>query len=880
MIVQRFQQAWRRLRGASCPTPGGDRLTAAFQAKYASFKELLASNAELLNIMADMDEKLQGHTIFGMAYVRSQSTQAVFHAMRMVGSLNVLTNNRFQNLSGVLDRINTEMKIILEARKEASPPRFILDYAEINKEMVDWVGGKNANLGEVSARVGLPVPRGFAVTTSVQERFFAEHDLPDEIKRIKMEIDPNDLASVTRGSEAIQSLILKAPLPTDAEQAILAAYDRLFGATPDKAAVALRSSAIGEDSEYTFAGQYLSFLNVSREKLLLTYKYILASMFTPRAIIYRLSKGLRDEDSAMAVACLELVDSLASGVMYSRHPFNVLDESIIINAVWGLGPYAVDGTVIPDSYKVGKSDLALLESTVAHKPVQLVPRSDGFGTRQAEVDPKLRETPCLNAEQIRSLAEYALRLEEHYKTPQDIEWAVDHQGRPYVLQTRPLQIQAKSGNQEHPLTPPVPDFELLLEDGAVACPGVGCGPAYHVLTEEDLQHFPEGAVLIAKRSNPQFVMAMSRAQAIVTDAGSVTGHMASLAREFDVPSILGARAATERIPQGLEITVDAFSGRVYAGRVEALTALRQPKISHMQDTPVYQVLRQVGELIIPLNLADPKAASFTPEHCRTLHDVTRFVHEVSYQAMFQLSDYVSDHGSCSMKLTARLPLDLHVIDLGGGVSDAACNASKLDVDQICSAPFTALLAGMMHDGLRWHQPRPIEFKGLMSVMSQQLMGPGLGSERFGDRSYAIISDKYLNFSSRVGYHYAVLDSYCGQTINKNYISFSFKGGAADDLRRARRVKAIARILEEMEFSVNVKGDRVDARFQKDTQAVVEDKLNHLGRLLIFTRQMDMLMATDGHVELIARCFLDEDYELCALERGATEHSKSGPENAG
>lgn len=868
MIVQRLRQAWRHLRGSSRPAASGERLNAAFQAKYASFKELLSSNAELLNIMADIDVKLGGRTIFGMAYVRSQSAQAVFHAMRMVGSLNVLTNNRFQNLSGVLEKINAELKAVLETRKEVGPAQFVLDYAEITKEMVDWVGGKNANLGEVSARVGLPVPRGFAVTTSVQERFFKERDLPDEIKRIKMEIDPGDLASVTRGSEAIQSLILNAPLPEDAERAILAAYDRLFGAQPGGAAVALRSSAIGEDSEYTFAGQYLSFLNVPREKLLPTYKYILASMFTPRAIIYRLNKGLRDEDSSMAVACLELVDSLASGVMYSHHPFNVLDESIIINAVWGLGPYAVDGTVIPDTYTVDKSDLSLLESTVAHKPVQLAPRDDGYGTRQVEVDPALRAKPCLNSEQIRVLAGYALRLEEHYKAPQDVEWALDQLGRLYILQTRPLQVQARSADRDHPRTPPVPGHELLLEEGAVASPGVGCGPAYHVLTEDDLQQFPEGAVLIARRSNPQFVMAMPRAQAIVTDAGSVTGHMASLAREFDVPSILGARTATERIPQGLEITVDAFSGRIYAGRVEALAALRQPKVSHMQDTPVYQVLRQAAELIVPLNLADPKAATFSPEHCRTLHDVTRFVHEVSYQAMFQLSDYVSDHGSCSMKLAARLPLDLYVIDLGGGVSDAACNASKLDVNQVCSAPFNALLAGLLHDGLRWHQPRPIEFKGLMSVMSQQLMGPGLGAERFGDRSYAIISDKYLNFSSRVGYHYAVLDSYCGQTINKNYISFSFKGGAADDVRRARRVKAIARILEEMEFTVAVKGDRVDARFQKDTQAVVEDKLNHLGRLLIFTRQMDMLMATEGHVELIARCFLDEDYELCALERGA------------
>lgn len=862
MILERLRRAWQRLRGQTCLS-GGERLNAAFQAKYASFKELLASNAELLNIMTDMDEKLQGRHVFGMAYVRSQAAQAAFHALRMVNSLNVLTNHRHPGLMTSLEWINAEIKAILEARKDVGPQAYVLFHDQIGKEMVDWVGGKNANLGEVCSRVRLPVPRGYAVTTGVQKRIFADNDLPDEIKRIKMEMDPQNLDSVTQASEAIQALILNAAIPPEAERAILDVHDNLFpaGDTP----VALRSSAIGEDSEFSFAGQYLSFLNVPRRKLLTTYKYILASVYTPRAIMYRLTKGLKDEDSAMAVACLELVDSVASGVMYTRHPFDVLDRNILINAVWGLGPYAVDGTVNPDAYIVTSEQAPrILETRVARKPVQLRPHPDGYGTRQAPVPGERMDAACLTPEQILALSAYGRRLEEHYKGPQDVEWALDREGTLFILQTRPLHVRTRL--EGAPRMPALPGQRLLLEDGDVACPGVGVGPAFHVRGEEDLRNFPSGAVLVAKRSNPQFVVVMPRAQAIVTDAGSVTGHMASLAREFDVPAILGARQASQVIGHGELVTVDAFNGRIYAGRVEELAALERVRVAHMRDTPVYATLRRVSELITPLNLSDPKAASFTPEHCRTVHDITRFVHEVSYQAMFQLSDYVSDQGSCSMKLAARLPLDLHVIDLGGGVRDLSAGAVRLSVEQVASVPFTALLRGLLHEGLRWHQPRPIEFKGLMSVMSQQLMGPGLGAERFGDRSYAIISDKYLNFSSRVGYHYAVLDSYCGQTINKNYISFSFKGGAADDVRRVRRVRAIARILRELEFSVTVKGDRVDARFQKDTQEVVECRLDQVGRLLIFTRQMDMLMATDGHVELISQCFLDEDYELCALAK--------------
>ncbi len=179
------------------------------------------------------------------------------------------------------------------------------------------------------------------------------------------------------------------------------------------------------------------------------------------------------------------------------------------------------------------------------------------------------------------------------------------------------------------------------------------------------------------------------------------------------------------------------------------------------------------------------------------------------------------------------------------------------MDQINSLPFKALLKGMLHEELRVYGPRPVQFTGFFSVMREQMLSaPG---ERFGERSYAIISDKYLNFSSRVGYHYSILDAYCGDTVNKNYITFSFKGGAADEVRKNRRVRAIAAVLEAQEFQVEVTGDRVYARFQKYPREVIEAKLDMVGRLLQFTRQMDMLMNTETSVEMVAKNFLAGNY---------------------
>ena len=848
--------------------PTRDDLAAAFRFRYACFKDLLDSNTQLLNLMADLEEKLEGHQVFGMSYVRSQAARGAFHAFRMIKSLDVLSGHRYSSLYAVLDKINAGIKAELGERKELPVADLVLPLTRVNKDMVDLVGGKNASLGEAATRIGLPIPPGFAITTRAYELFLAENDLVDEINKRKMELDPQDPQTVAQVSREIQSLITGARVPPLLTEAIRTAYASLAEAQPSSGGlrVSLRSSAIGEDSELSYAGQYLTVLNVPEPKLIQAYQDILASLYTPRAISYRLNKGIRDEDIAMSVVCLQMVDAVASGVMYSRHPFNPLDDNLLISAVWGLGPYAVDGVITPDSYRVAKDrDLTILESRVASKPVKLLANPDE-GLREVPVDPENQHKPCLTPEQIKTLAGYGVELEDHYRGPQDVEWALDRGGRLLVLQSRPLSLQVPT-QADLAAIPVVQGYPLLLRGGAPAFPGVGCGPAFHVHRDEDLLTFPEGAVLVARHSSPKFVLVMPKAQAIVTDSGSISGHMASLAREFGVPTLLDTQTATRDLPPGLEVTVDAYTGRVYQGRVPELLALSQARESHMQDTPVYETLKGVARYILPLHLVDPRAPDFSPANCQSLHDLGRLVHELSYTEMFRISDLVSEKGGAAVKLEAPIPLDLYLIDLGGGLASGAGEAAQVRVDQVASVPLRALLRGLLHEDLRSREPRPIQLSGLLSVMREQLLAAPNIEERFGDRSYAIISDKYLNFSSRVGYHYSVLDCYCGQTVNKNYLTFAFKGGAADDTRRSRRVRAIALVLLGLGFAVDVKGDRVDARLQKYAGQVIEEKMELMGRLLNFTRQLDMLMTSEVSVEAVADNFLAGNYtfDVAALE---------------
>jgi pyruvate,water dikinase len=855
-LFRNIYQKWKYPRGKLSK----DKIAEAVRFKYVLFKDLLDSNAQLLNIITDLEEKLQGRQLFGMSYVRSQATRAAFHAFRMIKSLDVLSGHRYPVLYQVLGEINRHLKEELGVRKELPLFALILPYREITREMMDGVGGKNANLGEVLNRVHLPIPKGFAITTAAFAAFLAFNDLVDEINKLKMEIDPRNTETIREVSEEIQRRIVHAQIPSDLDAALSAAYRELAGESPAPPRVSMRSSAIGEDAELSFAGQYLTLLNVPGEELSGAYKRIIASLYTPRAVAYRLNQGIRDEDIAMSVACLAMVDSVASGVMYSRHPFHLLEDRVVITGVWGLGPYAVDGVITPDTFLVAKDrELTILESKISHKPVQLVGDPKG-GLKEAPVAPAYQDAPCLTPEQIRTLAGYAISLEDHYQSPQDIEWALDPKGKLLVLQTRPLRVQAPE--KESPMAvPPVEGYPLLVEAGAVAFPGVGCGPAFHVRNEEDLVNFPEGAVLVAPHSSAKFVLAMPKARAIVTESGSVAGHMAAVAREFGVPTILDAKDAVRAIEPGREITVDAYTGRVYAGRVPELLVLERPRESSLKDTPIFQTLRRVAEYIVPLRLVDPKSPDFRPEACRSLHDLGRLVHEYSYNEMFQISDLVSQREGVALKLQASIPLDLYLIDLGDGLTGVKEGAGQATLEQIASAPLKALLQGMTHEGLQTMEPRPIELSGFFSVMREQVLAPPQEAERFGERSYAIISDKYLNFSSRVGYHYCVLDAYCGQTVNKNYITFSFKGGAADETRRVRRVRALALVLMALDFTVEVKGDRVDARLQKYPGPVIAAKLDQLGRLLHFTRQMDMLMAGESSIEAVAQTFLAGNYHL-------------------
>ncbi len=828
-----------------------------FRKRYARFRKLLDANAALADVLTELEMKLTGKSLFGLLYVRHMAEKAVALTRRMARNLEAMHPGRYQALESVIGRLEEQLQAIVGTMTECGTQcqQLTLQLAETDLSMVDWVGGKCANLGEMQSMAQVPVPRGFAITISAFHHFFETTGLQEEIGKKLAIINTEDREALSAQLEEIRTRIENTPLPEALLSALTEALRQSFGDDPVRLAV--RSSAQSEDGDKSFAGQFLSELNVSREDMPGSYKRVVASLFTPSATLYRMHQGVPLSASPMAVACIEMVQAVASGVAYSHDPVNLLADTQILNGIWGLGPYLVDGLVPPDLWVFTREENpVLVRRRPANKERKLTIQENG-GVLELPVPPEEQRAFCLSEEEAAELARMVMQLEKHYGGYQDVEWAKDASGKLIFLQSRPLDTHGGGGKVPKP--PLLTNYQLLLEGGDIAYPGVGFGPVVMPRTPEDLMQVPEGSVLVGRHSSAEYAAVLDRVQAVITETGGVTGHMATICREFRVPTVLNMPGTMQTLQPGMEVTVDAFSGRVYLGKAEELLPMRMALDPvRLQDTPVYTLLRDATRLILPLTLTDPASAKFAPSGCETLHDVMRYAHELSYQEMFAISDSAVDAGGVALKLKAPLPIDLHIIDLDGGMR-VEPGARNVTPEQITSAPLRALLGGMLRPEVMFRKPRPINMGGFMSVMGQQMINPQGGDGRFGDKSYAIVSDRYMNFSSRVGYHYSVLDSYCGNTLSKNYISFNFQGGAAGEERRVRRCRAIALVLEELGFTVTQQGDAVKSRFQKYEKEQIAARLDQLGRLLQVTRQMDMLMVSEAAVAQFREDFMSGVY---------------------
>ncbi|MEW6387687.1 MAG: PEP/pyruvate-binding domain-containing protein [Thermodesulfobacteriota bacterium] len=806
--------------------------------RYGHYKRLLGANGAILSILADLQTKRDEGFLFDMAYVRGAVERLGKEVEILVKALIALSGGRYAGLEKAREEIAA--RLLKEvATPEMEPGPLALPLAEVREGR--FFGGKAEKLGELT-RAGFPVPRGFGVSAYAQKLFFQQSGLEEFIRKTIAQVNIREMDSLRQAGEAIRERLLAHPLPPALSHALKEELQRL-GARQ----VSVRSSGLQEDGLLSFAGQYESYLNVPLNQVESRYQEVLASQFTPRALYYCHTSGFSYQDLALGVLVMEMIEARAAGVLYTADPRT--GESVtIINAVWGLGTMAVGGQAEPDVYRLEGGQV--ISQRVGDKAVLQYCAPEG-GVRERPAGPEEREA-CLTAEQMLELAALGGAVQEHLGFPLDLEWALGPEGKFYLLQARALRLSRK-GKAAY-LPPRLKGVEVLLEGGSIASRGAGAGPVY-LLSGENIQEVPEGAVLVISRALPQYGLAAGRVAAVVSEAGSATSHLATVLREAGVPAIFGAKQATGRLKPGTLVTVDAYYGNIYAGRQEELLKV-PPEEALLRQSRAWQTLERILRHITPLNLLDPRAPNFRPEYCRTYHDITRFSHEKAMTELFEVSQGALGREG-ARQLKSDLPLEIYVVDLGGGLSAEAGEKTEIRPEDLRSRPMLAYWRGVKAIG--WKGPRPLDLAGFISVV----MGAASDTnpqDRLQEDNYAIIAADYMNFSSRLGYHFTTIDAYFG-TLDDSYVSLTFYGGGADLSRRIRRVLFLQKVLQYLDFRVELKGDSLTARLDGCDLDTLEEKLEVLGRLIMVSKQLDVIMEADALVDQYYQEFISSGYNL-------------------
>lgn len=493
--------------------------------------------------------------------------------------------------------------------------QFLLWFEQLERKDVDIVGGKSSSLGEMTAKTDVPVPYGFATTAYAYRYFIKESGLEEKMRSIFSELTDVENSALLRDVSArLRDAIMAEKMPQDLQDAIGAAYVELGKRVGEENPyVAVRSSATAEDlPDASFAGQQDTYLNVQgAETIIAKVKECYASCFTDRAVYYREKQGFDHIEVALSAVVQMMVFSKTSGVMFTVNVATGDDNNILIEAAFGLGEYVVQGTVTPDNYTISKHDHKIIDRCVNEQDIMLV-RKKGGDCEEVQVPEELRKVQTLTDEQILELADYAKKIEKHYGCYMDMEWGVDERtNKIWILQARPETVWSRRNKEggakvQESKSMTTTDHKVIVK-GLPASPGKVSGRVHVILDPSRIDEFKEGEILVTEMTAPDWVPAMKKAKAIVTDSGGMTCHASIVSRELGIPCIVGTKsrgeAATVTIPDGIDVTIDATHGVVYEGIIEEAKKENQAGAA----VAVAEYFPPTGTKVY-MNLGDPELA--------------------------------------------------------------------------------------------------------------------------------------------------------------------------------------------------------------------------------------------------------------------------------
>jgi pyruvate,water dikinase len=848
---------------ARAPGVPGSNATAEAAAALSRFRRILENNNRIIERIARLEQALGGEYIFDQAFLDTSLDQLTGLVREVIYSLNAISGQRYQGLYQRFTEIVNHLADLASGGPGPYDRQLALPYRLLNRDLDYLVGGKNAVLAEIGNQLQIATPDGFAITATAYHLCLAAGGLGERIDAV--------LAGSTDNSakaRAISALVRQAELPGELVAALTGELAALKARHPETLGVAVRSSAVGEDGVRSFAGQFLSLLDIVPEpaSVLAAYRQLLASRFAAPVLDY-LEPTARAADIPMAVAVQTMVPARCAGVLYTRDPAHPTEEVMLVGAVFGHGARLVDGSAPADRYLLSRRHpFGLHHSEIVDRAAD--PEFiAAFAPLERTSSGRRRGSALLLPDQLRELAEIGLLLEKSFDGPQDLEWVVGPGGL-VLLQCRPLALPVALPPPPEAVAAELKLATVLLHGrGQVVQLGIAAGPVVQVTPDTDPASFPVGSIAVAHQASPRLSPIVRKAAAIITEIGSPTGHLATIAREYRTPALFGVGESCMLLPGGREITIDVENREIYAGRIEGLVLSEAADADlHLQSAEV-RTLRRMLRWIAPLNLIDPAAPDFTVAGCRTLHDLIRFCHEKAMDSLISLHEEGKILAAVpSLPLEVAIPIRIRIIDLDGGLAKDNLG-EEVRPEQVRSRPFAALLTGMLREGFWDREPAPFAFKDLMGSLgrplSQIVNPPGYSGDNL-----AIVAADYVNLSLRLGYHFNVIDAFLSEEVEDNYIYFRFVGGFAEEHKRGRRLDLLAMILASLHFKVERQGDLLVGKAKILSPAEMTETLTRLGELVAFTRQLDVRMGEEGAVENYYQLFLEQ----VRGESGAGRHA--------
>jgi pyruvate, water dikinase len=794
---------------------------------YDSFRKLLQYNSQCHELIADLQDLYHKDRPVEWLHIIACYEKLYDAANGMVTSLNEVANRGEQELFVFLKKIDNYIRFLLAAETHASTSKLVswLD----DKPDPGSMGNKAANLCLIRKRYPEFVPQGFIVTSAGWMEVIEHNHLREEINQHLMNLDLEDISCIRDVSLLLQNKIKDAEIPPRLQEEVEQSLEKLgkICIKGKDALLAIRSSAVSEDGSNSYAGQYTSMLDVSFDCFWQNYLEVLASKYSPEAILYRITTGIKDQEAPMAVLVLEMVPSQFSGVVYTEDPTGDHQHTTVIHCVEGIGEKLVSGCSLASRHLINK--------------------------KSGEIEDRMITPQAANSELIKKLARIGDELEEYFEAPQDIEWAVVENDL-YLLQSRPLKItdlfssyvvNENDGSFKRVEDKYQPDLRLVMSRGLTGAKGKASGTIHIYEDENSCPSDLSDVILLVENIPPSLILMLSSCSGVIATGGSSASHFATICREFGIPLIVAAENAKDKLHQGQQVTMDSVDCHVYEGIDQQLKKDVVKNAVTRVQLPYYRRLQTVLEFVAPLTVLDPDSKSFAPGACRSMHDIVRYSHEKGVQAMFDIGKSGSRHAH-KKKLNTDLPFNLYTINVDKSRKEEREADDGVDAATIESIPFKALWKGLTHESIIWGDREYYNWK----EYDNAAMTDGFAFKNEADSaSYAICGKDYMNLNIKFGYHFTLVDCLCGDNAEQNYCSLQFAGGGGTFEGRWLRLRFIEEILRKIGFRVQTKTDLIDARMENLSRSVLEKRLVTLGRMLGTTKLMDMVLKDESSIAL-------------------------------